>query len=287
MEEQMFDEQITLIEGMLEHYVLWVSSNRDQLWSDDNLEFISLETEFSVPLLTPTGRRSNRVYLAGRFDGLVRRKDNGTYWIWETKTAAAPKRLQATLDNSEQSGAYIYAAQQLIGENISGVLYNILRKKVPALPRVLKNGTLSQAQDQDTTPALYLDAIKEQHPDEAQDPQWIMDNYGAFLQALMDRQSEKPFFLRIPIRRTSQEIGRMSERIWQVALEMTRPSTACYTNASWTTCGNCRFKGPCLAWEAGADVETILSREYRPRRPWDSLTGIEEEESNGSTYVAN
>jgi len=287
MEETMFEEQVELISGMLDHYVLWVNSNHNQLWSDDNLEFISLETEFSVPLLTPRGNRSNRVFLAGRFDGLVRRRDNGTYWIWETKTAASPKRLQATLDNNEQSGAYVYAAQQLIGENISGVLYNILRKKVPAAPRVLKSGALSQAQDQDTTPALYLQAIKDNHPGLADDPQWIMDNYGPFLQTLMDRQSEKPFFLRIPIRRTSQEVQGLSQRIWQVALEMTRSSTALYTNASWGTCGNCRFKGPCLAWEAGADVDSILSREYRPRRRWDPLVGQDLEEpeheyTNGS-----
>lgn len=284
-ERTKIEEQIELISGMLDHYVIWTRSNQGP-WMDSNLEFIALETEFSVPLRNPeTGRPSSRVYLAGRFDGLVKRRDNGTYWLWETKTARTPKELIKTLGNSEQTGAYIYAAQELTGQRISGVLYNILRKKVPTQPRILNNGMLSVAKQIDTTAQYYLAAVRAHHQgQEGFDNDFIIKHYGDIIQHLLDKEQESPFFVRIPVRRTIREIESLHERVWQVALEMVRPSTPLYTNASWKNCGNCPFQGPCIAWEAGGDYEAILRAEYRPRRVWDALVGheIETEDYNGA-----
>ena len=146
VEESNLAEQVDLITGMLTHYRLWIESAAEAnfRFRDENLEFISLERTFSVPLRTPNGRASNKVFLAGRFDGLVRYKGDGTYWIWETKTTRSIKELTYSLANDEQAGAYIYAAQEIYGRPISGVLYNILRKKVPTRPDVLQSGLLSK-----------------------------------------------------------------------------------------------------------------------------------------------
>ena len=265
VEQDTIDEQVSLAEGILDHYVMWARSERGP-WADRNLEFIALETEFSVPLRTANGRSSPKVYLGGRFDGLVRRKDNGTFWLLETKTTRSVKELLDSLENEFQPGVYIYATRELMGWPVSGVLYNILRKKVPTTPRLLNNGMLSQDKRIDTTAVHYLQAIREAHPDLDEDE--ITALYGDMLNHLMS-DMENPFFARVAIRRTPKEIDQLAEDVWRIALDMTKPNIHIYPYPDWFKCKRCAFRAPCLAMNAGVDYELILQSEYRTRGTWD------------------
>ena len=279
-EMDMIESQVELMDAMLDHYVVWAEGNTRGLWVDDNLRFISFETEFNVPLRAPSGRASSRIDLEGRFDGIVQRVDNGTYWLWEVKTARSIDQLVSTLDNDLQAGVYCLAAQELLGEPVMGVLYNIMRKKAPTYPRVLNNGMLSKASNIDTTPHYYLKAIKEHHadifvPGNKPESVLITEMYGDILKTLMEKSREKPFFQRVAIRRTQTELENIAQQIHYVGLEMVRPSTKIYPNPAWNTCTFCSFKAPCLTMNAGADYEVILDAEYRPRRIWDPLEATE------------
>jgi hypothetical protein len=259
-EESKLNEQVDLIRGILDHYSLWIQKLVGR-WADSNLEFIALEHEFSVPLRNFVGRKSTKVYLAGRFDGLVKNRSDGTFWIWESKTTRSIAELVRSLANDEQCGAYIYAAEELFKVPVAGVLYNIMRKKVPTRPRVLQDGTLSKAKNIDTSPEVYLAAIREQHPGIG--AEGIKTYYGDILQHLLEQDDK--YFARIPIYRTEQEIHQLSLDLWATALEMTRGTTPLYPSPSWMNCGFCAFRAPCLAYNAGADVQFILKSEYRPR----------------------
>lgn len=274
-EEEKVQEQVDLIVGMLEHYDTWVKKQHDQRWSDDQFQFIVMETEFSVPLRTPSGRASPRVYLAGRFDGVVARHDDGSIWLWETKTTRSIDEMTKSLANDEQCGAYMYAAQELLGVPITGVVYNLMRKKVPTFPRVLKDGTLSKAKNQDTTAEAYIRAIQTVHPDISNGK--ILANYGEILQYFINEGT--PFFARVPVYRTPQEIESLQNDLWTVALEMVRPSTPLYPAPAWFNCGFCRFRSPCLAMNSQKDVEFILEGEFQARqKPTEVLL---EEQNNG------
>jgi hypothetical protein len=281
-EREIIETQTALMSAMLDHYYIWTRGSLQGLWIDDNLNFLALETEFNVPLRAPSGRASSRIDLEGRFDGIVQRKDNGTYWIWEVKTARSISQLVSTLDNDLQAGVYCLAAQELLGIPISGILYNIMRKKAPAQPRVLQNGMLSRAANIDTTPHYYLKAINEHHSeilaewDEQEQGSWITYEYGEILNSLIVKQSEKPFFERVAIRRTQRELESLAKQVHYIGLEMVRPSTVIYPNPAWNTCTFCSFKAPCLAMNAGADIEPIMEAEYRPRRIWDPLEATEQ-----------
>jgi hypothetical protein len=273
VEEEMLREQEALIRGMLEHYEIWIE-NQDGRWKDDDLQFLALETEFQVPLYASGATRASpRIHLAGRFDGLVMRKDDGSFWLWETKTARAIETLVKGLANDPQTAAYIYAAQQLFDVKVVGVLYNILRKKVPSKPRVLQNGTLSKNKAVDTTAQYYAKAVKEQHPDWTVEQ--ITEEYGDILKTLIDEGNQ--FFRRVPIYRTPYEIANIANDIYTVGLEMTRPSTPVYPNESWINCNMCQFRAPCLAMSAGADYEFILEHEYQERIQAKSWRIVNEE----------
>lgn len=271
-ERETIDEQIELIRGITSHYKQWVSYTADTPWGDNNLEFIAMEVKFHVPLYSPTGGRSSKVDLGGRFDGLVRRKDNGTYWIWEAKTTRSINELERSLVNDEQAGAYMLAAEQMFNVKVSGVLYNIMRKKIPSKPSVLQNGTLSKNKSIDTTAYAYMDAAVKQHPDWTK--QQILIEYEEILDILLNKGND--FFRRVGIYRTANELKQIQKDLWSVGLEMTRSNVAIYPSPSWMNCNFCHFRAPCLAMNAGSDVDLILAQEYQPRQEWETLDVTEE-----------
>lgn len=275
-EREKLQEQIELMVAMLEHYEMWVRNEQGR-WSDDQFEFVAMETEFSVPLRNESGRASNRVFLAGRFDGLIVRKDDGSFWLWETKTTRSIDELQRSLANDEQCGAYVYAAQELFNVPVTGVLYNCMRKKAPTFPKVLKNGTISQNKNIDTTAHYYIEAVRTLLPDLTN--RQILAEYGGIIQHLLDEG--KPFFARVPIYRTPEEIAELQKNLWITALEMVRPSTPLYPAPSWSNCSFCHFRPPCLAMNAQKDYQFILDEQYRQREKSTEQI-LDEEAANGT-----
>lgn len=278
-EHALIAEQIALIGGILEHYHQWVTGDTVSKWSDNNLEFVQLETDFSVPLHNPQGAVSNKVYLAGRFDGIVRRKDDGSLWLLENKTTRSISEMVASLDNDEQCGTYVVAARHLLNRPISGVLYNLLRKKVPTKPAVLQSGLLSQNKSMDTTAFAYIAAAREVHGSSfatnAELNRFILQQYRDMIQSLLDKGNT--FFARIPITRTQAELDQLERDLWAVAMEMTRSTTPLYPSPSWMNCRFCHFRAPCLALNANADYEFLLESEYRERQPWQHFENVKEE----------
>ncbi len=262
-EIEMLNENTELAFGLMEHYEIWVTSKEqeDNPWGDNNLEFLDMETVFNVPILTEKGNPSSRVWLGGRFDGIVRRRDDGSLWLFESKTSRSIMELQKTLAFDEQAGGYIYAAQLLLGEQIYGVVYNIMRKKVPTRARVLNSGMLAANKNIDTTLAYYWTNVEEHHSDLSKDEK--VELYRDILEHLKEKGNS--FFSRTVIRRTEAEIAELAKNLRITALEMVRPSTVLYPAPNWSNCTFCRFRAPCLAMNSGHDYEMILDHEYRKR----------------------
>jgi hypothetical protein len=275
-EEVKVQEQIDLMIAMLQHYEQWVAhmAIEGSRFNDANLEFIALETEFTVPIRNHRGRKSPKVALSGRMDGVVRLKDDGSVWLWETKTTRSIQELSRSLVNDPQAGAYMLAAMELFDVKPSGVLYNMLRKKAPTVPEVVKGGLLTRRKNIDTTAQAYMASIRELHPD--WDQSTILEYYGEILQTLIDEGNQ--FFARVPIRRTMTELNELAKNLWTVAMEMTDPKIPLYPNESWLNCNFCHFRAPCLAMNAGLDYEFLISQEYQKRAKSVSWRTLEEEE---------
>lgn len=265
-EEASFVEQIDMMRGILGHYKLWVEQDH-KMYADENLEFVSLEQEFDVPMPLPSKGVSKTMRLGGRFDGVVKHVPTGEYWIWECKTARSVQELVNSLTNDEQCGAYMYAASKMLGVPIKGVLYNVIRKKAPTSPGMLQNGTISQATKTDCTEFYYKWFIRQVFPDYSDDT--IQGFYGGVLEAF--REKEAAFFLRFPVYRSAYEINGLMKNIFYTAKEMVSPKTVRYPSPSWLNCTMCHFKSPCIALNAGSDFEVLLAAEYQSRATTHSL----------------
>ena len=282
------------------NYPKWINSP-DQ--PDEKWRVVATEMPFSLPLNSPkTGRPSRRIYLEGRFDQIIEDVETGLLWLREFKTAARDPN-PSWLDFDDQLTTYCYAAQQIIGRPIAGIQYRFLMKKTPEKPPRLKSGDkLSRAINSTlkTTYTLYEEAIDElaldmlswRHTnlnapetpitDLAQggvlslsEPlllefkeirQALRVEYYDIREELLQRGWSE-YFKEIEVRKTQTEIMNAAAQLWEVGLEMTKPSVYVYPSPDWMKCNFCGFSTPCKVMNAGGNYESIIANMYRKRVP--------------------
>lgn len=262
-----FADRRELGEGMLKHYFAW-APEQDKDWRP-----VHTEITFEVPVAPPymgTGYWSTDepyqkgldvddssgepvllyqgkpVVYQGRLDAVMQHKD-GTYWIWDHKTAAQFRENLDWLDMDPQVGSYAWALYYRLGIEIEGVIYNELRKTVPKLPKELKNGGFSQNKQQDTTYEVY-----KRHLEGAGES---LVQYKEMLDHL--REKGNRFFRRTPVHRTPKELEIIGNNIALEAIDMLN-NPSIYPNPNPFNCYDCAFKTPCLTKQEGSDPEFLL-----------------------------
>lgn len=242
---------------LFEHYQTWQASDQSQ-WCDNNVAcWLGLEQDFTVPVLTPVGKASSKFVFSGTVDGIFRSRVDGRLYLHEIKTTSSIDRRIPQLQFELQPTAYMWAVEQIYQEQIAGVVYTLIRKKIPADPDVRNDGTLSRNKAIDTTAEHYRECIKRQHPS------WnnlqIKSVYGDILQTLLDEPNR--FFRRVLITRTRSELDQFGAMLYSVARDMTRRSTPLYHNPGYF-CGNCLFQQPCLLQSRGDSPAAYLAEHY-------------------------
>lgn len=237
------EEDQELAEGMLEHYKEWAP----QVDSDYFSNVVETEKEGTVDI---PGTDHQFLYI---IDGLVQ-DEMGLYWIMEHKTAS---RMQTDhLDQDEQILKYIWAAQKDLGVDIAGVVYTILKKKVPSEPRVLKDGSLSKAKNQSVTYSAYKQAVKDHHDGE------IPEEYRDILQHF--KKGGNDFFFRDAITRSRTEIEEAEERLVAETKDMTGDFRV-YPNPTKACQWDCSYTVPCRLKSLGQDYEAELQHNFEQK----------------------
>lgn len=248
----LFDEEIAervsvadLVMGIMPRYL-----NNYQ----DEFEPVLVEHRFEIPI------RGIGAKLIGYWDGIVRGKD-GKLWLLEHKYPQQRFRSAEDLELDGQIGVYQYAAHRL-GYKVIGTIYNQLLARVPAEPKVNKDGTLSRARVC-TDWQTYRDfAVKQ-----GQDPV----EYAEMEAKLADFR----FFQRDHIYRPLIEVRLftrdMERRIW----DMRSSKKHIYRSESFIVCGRCPYRELCLESVKGGDTEYIIANQYEAKK------SREEEESDG------
>lgn len=254
-------EHYTMALGMLKHYQLWQHYRKADIYSDANTAFVALEHEYQYELWANSRAR---IVLRGRFDGLVLHKPTGKYYLWEIKTTRSIKQRMQQLELDTQTDAYLIAASSALSAHlgyaveVSGVIYTLLRKKLPATPTVLNDGTLSRKKIS-TSPYHYTHMIAQQHP--LSTTSYKADIYGEYVQELIAGEVDDPYFMRVLVTRTPAELSQAASDLTAVAREMISPKTPLYPNPT-DQCGYCLFRAPCIAMQRASDVQLLLDRNY-------------------------
>jgi PD-(D/E)XK nuclease superfamily len=194
----------------------------------------------------------------GRIDLMVHDREYGGLWIWDHKWV---KRIPPSDERmmNPQSNLYIWAVRKK-GYDVRGFLNNYGRTKAPAIPRVLKNGTLSLAKRMDTDVATYLRAVKDLHGDRARD--YVKHVYRDKLGELKDREA-------LWFRRERFPVGK--EQMQQALIEFLISVGSIEERANWDqaprtynfTCRKgCDYHDLCVAEFMGLDIDPMVSRQF-------------------------
>ena len=231
-------------------------------YKNDDMEFIAVEQEFTMPLVNPaTGGTSQTFVLAGKIDGIVQLPDNRVA-VYEDKTTSADITdgsdywLQRRYDG--QISQYVVGARYL-GHNISTVIYDVTRKptiKPKSIP------LLDVAGDK-----VVLDANNNRILNANGKPRQTGSTKDGYVlqtrpetpkkwgKRLLDDITERPdwYFARHEIPRLEADLEEFQSEVWQQGklLLESRNHGWWFRNVSPMTCKYCEYANPCLG---GVDI---------------------------------
>lgn len=265
------EEQVRIGRGVCENYHSWVTSVEEP---DEDWKILATEMKFKTPLYNLKGKKSNRIFLAGRIDGVWEHRRTGDIWLVEFKTTARePNPKWPQLD--DQAAGYCWAAEQIFGRRVKGMMFRFLKKRMPEPPKRIRNGkALSRAINSSlhTTEKLYLQAIRELAADSLEPNATDLEighaaatlegDYADILDQLA-MQGYEHYFAEFMTPRSPAEIKTMGRELWQVGLEMSRDSTFIYSEPDWQRCVRCAFREPCLLTNEGRDEAVRLTFKHK------------------------
>lgn len=149
-----------------------------------------------------------------------------------------------------------WAGNLLYGRPVAGVIYQQHRKALPAEPRVLANGRLSQDKRQLITHRSLRRYIKNLYGEVTNAPQDYVD-FLNWLATQEDMDSDK-FIRRDKIRRNDHQREAEGVKILMEIEEMLNPDLALYPNPDRTCQYMCPFNGACVSLDDGGDWEYEL-----------------------------
>lgn len=140
-----------------------------RFWDDDQDTYevatVGGTPAIEVVLEAPLTRWGIDEPFKGKVDLIVEDSEYGGLWIWDAKwvkTVPPPDERMM----SPQAIMYVWALRYVYDLDIRGFVYNYGRTKPPAIPQVLKRGTLSLRRNMDTDVSTYVSAIKQLHGDD-------------------------------------------------------------------------------------------------------------------------
>ena len=214
-------------------------------WKVLGVEVNILEWELTIP--------GTDIFLEGFID-MVLEDEYGGIWAVEHKTGAQFFSVES-LDLDEQASTYLWAlSHRYPDKKVSGIIYNLVRTKVPSIPQMLKSGEMSRSKI-DTTWDIYVLALRENGLNE--------QDYGA----MKDRLSLNHFFKRDQVYRSQVELGNFEIDLQDVIHDIEDTmNNARFTRTPTKDCTwECPFREICIMEYKGLDIGEVSSLKFTKR----------------------
>ena len=290
LEQVEVDEVWNLADAVTEKYV--------QMWkeADKKIQVIATEFTFAIPL-------AEGIAYTGTID-MIYLDSDGRLWFKDYKTTNTVDKYIKKAKMDRQISRYFWALNQLAEGNgyvwISeteewkpagewayqtvgalpkphGFIYDVVARKVPKVPEILKKGGLSKNKAQDTTYATYLKALHDNNL--LMEDGTVPSEYEEILDHLKSQEDEygNRFFKRIQVFRHSEELESAIQEFFAAAVEMVKLKETIengtyekmeydpiYRNITDDCSWDCPFEGLCVADMDGSYTERNdeLGQEY-------------------------
>lgn len=207
-------------------------------WVESALyEVLAVEAEYRAPMWNPdTDRDSKTWQLAGKIDGIVRRRSDGRTLVMEHKTTVEAinddtDHYWSTLALDPQISGYVIGAEAL-GHSVDEILYDVIRK--PAQRPLL--ATPVEARKFTKDGRLYANQRAEDE---------TLDEYRSRIRAAIEEAPDR-YFQRRSIPRTQSQIRDYLVSAWAQSRAMRDLQLA---NVSYPNAEACHRFGECPLWK--------------------------------------
>jgi CRISPR/Cas system-associated exonuclease Cas4 (RecB family) len=249
-----FPEMIT---GLIEGYkAYWEPQDQKLIVHDIELDFGYDEPCEILPNL----------FLRGRIDAVIE-NENG-YWIMEHKTCKKIPDDDFRFTDI-QTSLYQLVLNKLGYPKINGSCYDYIRKKLPAIPEVLKSGYLSKRKNIDTTYEVYLKAIKDNNEN--------VDDYSDILDILKNKIN--PFYKRAWVVKPEKLMASLAYDAQNVAEDIANNANKPF-KAFGMECRSCDYRALCEAELMNYDIEFLLRNQFTCTAEDNEVIEVEESEEN-------
>jgi len=229
-------------------------------WKNDQLKYVPIRgVRSEIKLEFPLGKG---VTFVGKIDKYPE-DPKGRRWVMDHKTNKKIPDEESRF-NDYQLLLYIWILQKF-GEKPTGVVWDYIRTKPPAEPKILKSGELSQAQGIDTTHEIYLKAVKDNKLD-PKDYQETLDN-------LKGREEE--FFRRIFLPYSNSMLEQIITETRAAALQIQQFGHEWKDRTMTKECKQCQYYLLCHAELRGLDADFIRKKEYEIKGEEDASEQVE------------
>lgn len=229
----------------------------DNPLADQGMEYLATEVPFKIDISELVGIPG--AFFVGTWDGIAK-DEYDNLWLVENKSYTMKPDLKDLMVHFQTTG-YAVAWEMLTGMPLVGALYNGVAKKLIAVPRRLKDGSLSSDKRQQTTYDLFTKAMKADglsihHPK-------YQDLLGK-LKGIQD-QGDDRFFYREKMYYNETQIANWTREFGDVVHEMDS-NPRIYRTVSFKGCGpqgaDCWWQDVCFAKHTGQDVDLTISQRY-------------------------
>lgn len=250
-----WEEQQTLGEGILEHYLIWMQNreHHETVWIDGAPQVeIRCEIDLTEYLQGYIPEGVDKVVYQLTLDRLVEIDDE--YWITDYKFYK--QFSQTALIYDQQMSAYIWGASAIYEKPIAGAILHELVKNIPHEPKILSTGKLSAAQNQSTTHRMYREALVNMYGNVEKAPKKNVDCLNDL--AHQEGDNRDKFIKRTFSRRTPMQQEAQGSMILMEAQDMINADLPLYPNPTRDCSWDCSLQDICLMVDRDDDWEPLL-----------------------------
>jgi hypothetical protein len=256
------DEQIELALAILEYYLLWLET-RDPLytyWVDGHPQ-VEVRGQIALPLdFELDNGHQIPIRYDMTFDRVIIDKDGlygpvGGLWIQDWKFMKSIG--EGHFETDGQISSYCWGGNTLYDQPIEGFIYHQFKKQKAQGPRVLKNGTISVAQNMTTSHRLYRESLLAAYGAVEKAPVANIDYLNNL--AVQEGPHRDPYIQRDIIHRSVARQQATGEQIMAEVSEMLNPDIYLYPNSTKDCSWDCWMNDVCVMMDEGEDWEHVLS----------------------------
>lgn len=242
--EEWFEEEVADIE-LIGTQAKNILRRYEPIFKRSNWKILEAEKRFEIPVAGLTTK------LIGYID-LIIEDETGKQWVVEDKFPSTSFKSEEDVELDAQLGIYHYVALRK-GFDVVGLIYEQLIQKIPAIPTLNKDGSVSRKEIY-TDWETYEGVIK----DQGLDSKDYLD--------VKDKLAKKEFFKRFHIYRSKHEVRLfmrdVERRIWSII----KKKKHIYRSEGFLACPTCPYKELCLAELRGHDTDYLIEENFELKK---------------------